>query len=743
MSVVGFDIGNEKCVIAAVKQRGVDVLLNDESKRETPALVCFGEKQRFLGSSAAASAMMHPKTTVSQVKRLIGRKFQEPDVQIELRVLPFETSEGQDGGILIHLKYLEEMHQFTPLQIMAMLFAHLKYMTETNLGLPVLDCVIGIPSYFTDLQRRAYLDAAAIAGLKPLRLMHDCTATALGYGIYKTDFSIASPTYVAFVDIGHCDTQVSVVSFEAGQMRILSHAFDSSLGGRDFDEILFGYFAACFKEQYNIDVCSNIRASIRLRAACEKLKKVLSANAEAPLNIECLMDEKDVKGFIKREEFEKLASGLLERINIPCAKGIADAGLTVGKIHAVELVGSGSRIPAITRQLASLFRREPCRTINAGECVARGCALQCAMLSPIFRVRDYEVQDCIPFSIELSLDETQILQGTNNVMFPRGQTIPSAKVLQLQRSSKFHLEAFYANPNELPFSIPLKISSFTIGPFQSSNTEKARVKVKVQLNLHGIITVVSAIEHVDNSGMSTEDARHIMNGSENGTSNASADGKTNDKTTERLDIPVCENINGTMTKVELMEAQDKELKLAQQDRTMEQTKERKNALEAYVYGMRNKLFNTYRGFASENEREDISRSLQETEEWLYNEGEDETEGAYTSKLEFLKKLVDPVEIRYKDEEARTQASRDLLKCIADLQMSTKSLPKEDREAIMNECYKAEQWLTEKTQQQDSLPKNTDPLLWSSEIQSMTEDLNMKCKQIVTQKAPHRDVDNND
>ena len=391
MSVVGFDIGNENCVIAAVKQRGVDVLLNDESRRETPAVVCFGEKQRFLGSAGAASAIMHPKNTVSQVKRLIGRKFQEPDVQNELRLLPFETSEGQDGGILINLKYLGETHRFTPVQIMAMLFAHLKYITETNLGLPVLDCVIGIPSYFTDLQRRAYLDAAIIAGLKPLRLMHDCTATALGYGIYKTDFSIAGPTYVAFVDIGHCDTQVSIVLFEAGHMSIVSHAFDSSLGGRDFDEILFGYFATHFKEQYNIDVYSNIRASIRLRAACEKLKKVLSANAEAPLNIECLMDEKDVKGFIRREEFEKLVSRLLERINIPCTKAITDAGLTLEKIHAVELVGSGSRIPAITRQLASLFRREPRRTVNASECVARGCALQCAMLSPVFRVRDYEV----------------------------------------------------------------------------------------------------------------------------------------------------------------------------------------------------------------------------------------------------------------------------------------------------------------------------------------------------------------
>lgn len=390
MSVLGFDIGNENCVVAVAKQRGIDVLLNNESKRETPTVVSFGEKQRFLGSAGSASTTMNPKSTISQVKRLIGRKFREPCVQDDLKLLPFETSEGPDGGILIHLRYLNEKQSFTPLQIMVMLFAHLKDISEKNLAIHVSDCVIGMPSYFTDLQRRLYLHAAEIAGLNPLRLMHDCTATALGYGIYKTDFN-GAPTNVVFVDIGHCDMQVAVASFDPGRMKILSHAFDSNLGGRDFDEVLFRYFAANFKEQYNIDVYSNIRASIRLRAACEKLKKVLSANPEAPLNIECLMDEKDVKGFIKRDDFEKLSSGLLERISIPCRKALFDSGLTPDKIHSVELVGSGSRIPAIMKVLSALFRREPKRTLNVSECVARGCALQCAMLSPAFRVREYEV----------------------------------------------------------------------------------------------------------------------------------------------------------------------------------------------------------------------------------------------------------------------------------------------------------------------------------------------------------------
>ncbi|CAL1375668.1 unnamed protein product [Linum trigynum] len=347
MSVVGFDIGNDNCVIALVKQRGINVLLNDESNRETSVVVCFGEKQRFFGSSGASSAIINPRSTVTQVNRLIGRRFKDPEVQMDLKTFPFDTSEAKDGGILVNLKYLGETHSFSPVQILAMLFSHLKDVAEKNLEMPVVDCVIGIPSYFMNLQRRGYLDAAKIASLKPLRLMHDYAATALSYGIYKTDFSRIGPTYVPIIDIGHCDTQVSIVSFEVGHMRIISHDFESNLGGKDFNEVLFGYFAAQFKECYNIGVNANIMACIRLRAACEKLKKVLSANSEAPLNIECLMDEKDVKGFIKREEFERLSSVLLERVGIPCKKALVDAAISVGSIHSVELVGFGYRIPAI------------------------------------------------------------------------------------------------------------------------------------------------------------------------------------------------------------------------------------------------------------------------------------------------------------------------------------------------------------------------------------------------------------
>ena len=403
MSVVGFDLGNESCVVAVARQRGIDVVLNDESKRETPAIVSFGEKQRFLGIAGAASSMMNPKNTISQIKRLIGRQFSDPELQRDLKALPFAITEGPDGYPLINAWYLGEMRTFTPTQLLAMVLSDMKSIAEKNLNTAVVDCCIGIPVYFTDLQRRAVLDAATIAGLHPLRLFHETTATALAYGIYKTDLPENDQLNVAFVDIGHASMQVCIAGFKKGQLKILSHSFDRSLGGRDFDEVLFQHFAQKFKEEYKIDVFQNAKACLRLRTGGEKLKKVLSANPEAPLNIECLMEEKDVRGFIKREEFEKISVPILERVRKPLEKVLSEAGLTVDNIHAVEVIGSGSRVPAIIRILTEFFGKEPRRTMNASECVAKGCALQCAILSPTFKVREFQVKMPLTDHIDLFL----------------------------------------------------------------------------------------------------------------------------------------------------------------------------------------------------------------------------------------------------------------------------------------------------------------------------------------------------
>ncbi|KAL5756175.1 hypothetical protein ACOSQ2_020921 [Xanthoceras sorbifolium] len=786
MSVVGFDFGNESCIVAVARQRGIDVVLNDESKRETPAIVCFGDKQRFIGTAGAASSMMNPKNTISQMKRLIGRQFSDPELQRDLKTFPFAVTEGPDGFPLIHARYLGEMRVFTPTQLMGMVLSNLKGIAEKNLNAAVVDCCIGIPVYFTDLQRRAVMDAAQIAGLHPLRLFHETTATALAYGIYKTDLPENDQLNVAFVDIGHASMQVCIAGFKKGQLKVLGHAFDRSLGGRDFDEALFQHFAAKFKEEYKIDVFQNARACIRLRAACEKLKKMLSANPEAPLNIECLMDEKDVRGFIKREEFEHISIPILERVKRPLEKALAETGLSVDNVHMVEVVGSASRVPAVMKILTEFFGKEPRRTMNASECVARGCALQCAILSPTFKVREFQVNESFPFSIALSwkgsAPEAQNEAAENQqstIVFPKGNPIPSVKALTFYRSGTFTIDVQYADVSEL--QLPAKISTYTIGPFQSTKSERAKVKVKVRLNLHGIVSIESATlleeEEIEvpvtkepekeaakmetdeaaappssnETDINMQDAKGTTDatGAENGVPESGdkavqmeTDTKATKKKVKKTNIPVAELVYGGMVPTDLQKALEKEFEMALQDRVMEETKDRKNAVEAYVYDMRNKLCDKYQEFVTDSEREQLTGRLQEVEDWLYEDGEDETKGVYIAKLEELKKQGDPIEERYKEFSERSTVIDQLVYCInsyRDAAMSTdpkfEHIDLAEKQKVLNECVEAEAWIREKKQQQDALPKYAAPVLLLADVRKKAEALDRFCRPLMTKPKP--------
>ncbi|XP_062179746.1 heat shock 70 kDa protein 15-like [Phragmites australis] len=784
MSVVGFDLGNESCIVAVARQRGIDVVLNEESKRETPAIVCFGDKQRFIGTAGAASCTMNPKNSISQIKRLLGRKFSDPELQGDLPSFPFRVSEGPDGFPLVHARYLGEEQAFTPTQLLAMVLSNLKGIAEGNLNSAVVDCCIGIPVYFTDLQRRAVLDAATIAGLRPLRLFHETTATALAYGIYKTDLPENDQLNVAFVDVGHASMQVSIVGYKKGQLKMLSHAYDRSLGGRDFDEALFRHFAAKFKEEYKIDVYQNARACIRLRVACEKLKKMLSANPEAPLNIECLMDEKDVRGFIKRDEFEQISAPVLERVKGPLEKALAEAGLTTESVHFVEVVGSGSRVPAIIKIITEFFGKEPRRTMNASECVARGCALQCAILSPTFKVREFQVNDGFPFSIALSWKpDAQNNEAQQTVVFPKGNAIPSIKALTFYRANTFAVDVLNVDLDDA--QIPSKNSTYTIGPFQSSKGEKAKLKVKVRLNIHGIVSVESAMmleeEEVelpvsatneaqkDATQMDTDDAPNdpasgtdvnmqeskgatdTAEGAENGAPaseeksvpmDTDAKVEPSKKKVKKTNVPVSELVYGVLAAAELEKAVEKEYEMALQDRVMEETKEKKNAVEAYVYDMRNKLYDKYSDFVTPEDKEGLTAKLQEVEDWLYEDGEDETKGVYIAKLEELKKVGDPIEVRFKEWEIRGSAVDQLVYCISSFREAALSNDQKfehidisEKQKVINECSEAETWLLEKKQQQDALPKHANPVLLAADLKKKAETLDRFCKPIMTKPKP--------
>ncbi|KAI3686832.1 hypothetical protein L1987_80521 [Smallanthus sonchifolius] len=580
MSGIGFDIGNESCVIAAERHGKIDVLFNYGLKCETPAVVSFGENQRFLGSSGANK---NPESTISHVKRLIGRQYKDPNVQYDLRLIPFKTSEGPSGGILIHVNYMNRIWCFKPVEILGMLFAHVKQLAEINLETPIKDCVIGIPSYFTDLQRREYLDAAFIAGLTPLRLIHDCTAIALGYGVYKTDFPKSGPTNVLFVDIGHCDTQVCLATFEQGKMNILSHSFDEYLGGRNFDDILCNHFAAKFKAEYNIDAYSSSHSFLRLRASCEKLKNVLSANAEAEFTIKCLVGDTDVKGVITREEFEILSLELLERIVVPCINAVKESSLSVDKMYAIELSGSGSHIPAISKKLTSIFWKKPRRIPNVSECVARGCALQCAMLSPTHKFRDYKVHDLIPYSLGFLVKDGVNETQEEFTLFPKGSPLPSDRLVLYPGKPPQFIQVFYTNKMDFHN----EVGHFMIG---LPAAEKVKAEFRVKLSHHGIFEIES-VSLLQDKGTAR---RSIFAPS-----------------VKILNLPLSGNLYVSTTTEELREAQNREHMLAEQDIKAEQANDQRKTVEHFLYNTPRKLQDP-----AENENKDPNASSQKAKNLL-------------------------------------------------------------------------------------------------------------------------------
>ena len=455
----------------------------------------FGPKSRYLGEPAKTQEISNLKNTVGSLKRLAGRSLNDPDIQIERDYVsaPLVDIKGQVGA---EVTYLGKKEQFTATQLVSMFLNKVKATASAELKLPVSDIVISVPAWFTDVQRRSLLDAAEIAGLKVLRLINDTTATALGYGITKLDLPTAEekPRRVAFVDIGHSNYTCSIVEFKKGELAVKATAWDRHFGGRNFDKALVDHFAKEFKEKYKVDIYTNPKAVVRVTAAAEKMKKILSANAQAPISIESLMNDVDVQGVMKRDELEELLQPLLERATGPLEQALAEAKLKIEDIDAVEMVGGCTRVPSLKERISKFFNKPLSFTLNQDEAVARGCAFSCAILSPVFRVRDFSIHDIVNYPIEFSWEQSPDIpdEDTSLTVFNKGNVMPSTKILTFYRKHPFDLEAKYAKPEMLPGKMNPWIGRFSVKGVKADSKDDFMIcKLKARLNLHGALNVES------------------------------------------------------------------------------------------------------------------------------------------------------------------------------------------------------------------------------------------------------------
>ncbi|KAK4505860.1 hypothetical protein PRZ48_003825 [Zasmidium cellare] len=673
MSVVGLDFGTANAVIAVARNKGVDVITNEVSNRATPALVGFGPKSRYLGEAAKTQEVSNLKNTVGSLTRLAGRSLNDPDVQIEQEFVsaPLVEVNGQVGA---EVTYLGQKQKFSATQLIAMFLTKARETASKELRLPVNDMVISVPAWYTDAQRRGILDAADVAGIKVLRLINETTATALGYGITKLDLPNADekPRRVAIIDIGHSNYTASICEFKKGELKVISTAWDRHFGGRNFDKALIEHFRKEFKEKNKIDIYENPKARVRVAAAVEKLKKVLSANAMAPINIESLMNDVDVRGMLKREELEELVKPLLDRATVPLEQALADAKLKTEDIDFIELVGGCTRVPALKAAIQDFFGKPLNFTLNADEAIARGCAFSCAILSPVFRVRDFSVQDIVNYPIEFTWEKSPDIpdEDTSLTVFNRGNAMPSTKILTFYRKQPFDLEAQYAKPEMLPGKINPWIGRFSVKGVKPEKDDFMICKLKARLNLHGVLNVEQGyyveeqeIEEPvpeskdeakkDGDAMDTDDKA-------NGEAKAPKTRKVK-KQVRKGDLPLSAG-TASLDQQSKDNFMEKEGQMVAEDKLVAETEDKKNELESEIYAMRGKVdepyeSNGYADFCSEDEKTKIKAKCDELEDWLYEDGEDASKAQYIAKYEELRAAAGPVIQRFNDKRQEEEEAR--------------------------------------------------------------------------------------
>ncbi|KAJ7405138.1 Heat shock 70 kDa protein 4L [Willisornis vidua] len=758
MSVVGIDLGFLNCYIGVARSGGIETIANEYSDRCTPACISLGSKTRAIGNAAKSQIVTNVKNAVHGFKKLHGRAFEDPYIQAERAKLPYELQKMPNGSVGVKVRYLDEERLFAVEQITGMLLAKLKETSESALKKPVADCVISVPSFFTDAERRSVMAAAQIAGLNCLKLMNETTAVALAYGIYKQDLPALEekPRNVVFVDMGHSAYQVTICAFNKGKLKVLATTFDPFVGGRNFDEALVDYFSEEFRTKYKLNVKENARALLRLYQECEKLKKLMSANAsDLPLNIECFMNDLDVSSKMNRAQFEQLCAALLARVEPPLRAAMDQAKLQREDIYSIEIVGGATRIPAVKEQISNFFCKEISTTLNADEAVARGCALQCAILSPAFKVREFSITDVVPYSITLRW-KSSYEEGTGECeVFSKNHAAPFSKVITFHKKEPFDLEAYYTHPHEVPYP-DCRIGRFTIqnvGP--QHDGENSKVKVKVRVNIHGLFSVANAsiiekqnIEGDHDTPMDTESSSKNQGRDEE----LAASGEKQDPSQPKaktkvksIDLPIQASLYRQLGQDLINSYTENEGKMMMQDKLEKERNDAKNAVEEYVYEFRDKLCGVFEKFITEEDSNKLTLMLEDTENWLYEDGEDQPKQVYMDKLHELKKFGQPIQERCMEHEERPKVLNELGKKIQLLMKAVEAYKNKDEkynhldpaemEKVEKYINEAMNWLNSKMNAQNKLSLTQDPIVKVAEILAKSKELDGFCNPIIYKPKP--------
>ena len=415
--IIGIDLGTTNSVVAVMEGGSPTVIPSAEGGKLIPSVVAVSTKndERLVGTVARNQAVINPDNTVFSVKRFMGRKFNDPQVQDTIKRVPYQVTEAANGDIRVHMAEKE----YSPPEISAMVLQKIKADAEAYLGETVDQAVITVPAYFNDTQRNATKDAGKIAGLEVLRIINEPTASSLAYGIDTDKNEI-----IAVYDLGGGTFDISILEVAEGVFEVKSTNGDTYLGGDDFDEAIIDWIAEEFKKEAGIDLRNDRQALQRLKEAAEKAKIELSSALNTEINLPFVTADasgpKHLNMNLSRAKLESLIGDLIQRSIKPCELALKDAGLTRSDVNAVILVGGMTRMPAVQEAVKNFFGKEPSRGVNPDEVVAMGAAIQAGVLGG--DVKDILLLDVTPLTLGV-----ETLGGVATPMIDRNTTIPTKK----------------------------------------------------------------------------------------------------------------------------------------------------------------------------------------------------------------------------------------------------------------------------------------------------------------------------